>query len=46
MIYGYLKTWGKPSPHARTLNLAAAGDMLLNQGFEISQSEGKPSCQN
>jgi hypothetical protein len=39
MIYRYLKTWGKPSPHAQTLSLATAGDMLLKQGFEIKQSE-------
>jgi ABC-2 type transport system ATP-binding protein len=39
MIYRYLKTWGKPSPHARNLSLANADDMLLRQGFEIAQSE-------
>ena len=39
MVYRYLKTWSKPSPHSRTLNLASAGDLLLNQGFEITQSE-------
>lgn len=39
MICRYLKTWGRPSPHARTLNLATAGDMLMKHGFDISRSE-------
>ena len=39
MIYRYLKTWGKPSPHARTLNLAIAGEMLKKHRFIITHSE-------
>ena len=38
MIYRYLKTWGKPSPHARTLKLAGTCDMLSKQRFEVTQA--------
>ncbi len=39
MLYRYLKTWGKPSPHARKLGLADVEDMFMKQGFKIVQSE-------
>jgi ubiquinone/menaquinone biosynthesis C-methylase UbiE len=39
MIYRYLKTWGRPSPHARTLNPALAGEMISARGFEITHAE-------
>ena len=38
MIYRYLKTWGKPSPYARTLKLDQVINTLLSKGFEIEQS--------
>ncbi len=38
MILRYMKTWGKPSPHARTLKLDGTCHMLSKQGFEITQS--------
>ena len=39
MIYRYLRAWGKPSPHAQTLGLAAASEMLTEQRFEIEKSQ-------
>lgn len=39
MIYRYLKTWGKPSPYARTLKLEQAAEMVRSQGFDIVQSQ-------
>lgn len=34
-----LKTWGKPSPHAKTLKLTYARDMISQQGLEITRSD-------
>lgn len=39
MVYRYLKTWGKPSPHARTLLLNGACRMLTDTGFQIENAE-------
>ncbi len=39
MFYRYLKTYGKPSPHAQTLYLENVENMLIEKGFEIKGSE-------
>ncbi len=39
MIYRYLRTYGKPSPYARTLYLKKVEKMLFEQGLEIKSSQ-------
>lgn len=38
MIYRYLKVYGKPSPHSRTLTVNMAEQMLVKNGFTVSES--------
>lgn len=39
MIYRYLKSYGKPSPHARTITIRQACDLLTSTGFLVEEAE-------
>lgn len=39
MIYRYLRSYGKPSVHARNLSVEAVTDMLAGQGFVVETAE-------